>query len=92
VGLRLQGNTYAHDTSPDADRVQTGLLRKAGAAGRFKRMRSLSRSVMALSRRAIARSRPAESNREHALAFVALHYGTDLAGKVRRYLAEKNQR
>jgi len=80
-----------NDTSPDADRVQVALLRQAGAAGRFRKMASLSHSVMLLSKRAVARRNPGLSSFEKAMAFVSLHYGAELERKVRQFLTARGQ-
>lgn len=53
---------------------------------RLVRARSLSQSVIELSRRAIARAHPEWDETEVGLFFVELHYGKPLADKVRAYL------
>lgn len=73
------------DTHPDALKYQIGLLRAAGPARRFGVARSLTRTVGALSRRALQRRRPDATKAELDRAFVELHYGTALA---RRLLGE----
>lgn len=73
-------------SSAAADAVQVRLLREAGTAGRFARARSLSASVIGLSRRAIQRRHPEWSERDVLLEFVALHYGRELAERVREHL------
>ncbi len=77
------------DTHPEAERVQIELLRKASPARRFSSVRSLSRTTIELSRRAIRRRMPAASETEVALAFVELHYGKELAERLDRYLAAR---
>jgi len=77
--------------SSAADKVQVELLRAAGPAGRFARARSLSASVIGLSRRAIRRRHPDWSERDVVLEFVALHYGRDLADRVREHLDRKGR-
>ncbi len=78
-------------TSPAADDVQVRLLRDAGTAGRATRALSLSRSVIALSRRAIGRRHPEWSEREVLLEFVAVHYGRNLAQRVRHHLERRGR-
>lgn len=73
-------------THPAAERVQIQLLRRATVAQRVRRARSLSQSVIALSRRAIRRQRPDADEREVLLAFVELHYGKTLCSRLRAYL------
>jgi hypothetical protein len=76
-------------TSPASDEIQVGLLRDAGTTGRFARARSLSRNVIALSRRAIRRRHPDWSEREVQIEFLAVHYGRDLAERVRDHLERR---
>jgi len=79
-----------NDTSCDAYRVQTELLRTAGTVGRFQRTCSITRTVVALSRQALRRRMPHLSEEEIGLAFVKLHYGPELADRVRQYLAARS--
>jgi hypothetical protein len=82
-------DTHAAGRSPDyldADRVQVALLRQATIARRVALARSLSRTTARLARGAIRRAHPDASERDVALAFVALHYGQDLADRLRARL------
>jgi hypothetical protein len=74
------------DTSREAGKIQVQLLRNASPAERVARVRSLSESVIRLSRRAISRSKPLLSNQETKLEFISLHYGKRLAEKVKTYI------
>jgi len=74
------------DTHPEAERVQIDLLRRASTAERFALACSLTATAVSLARRAIARANPDFSPREVDLKFVELHYGKELASRVRRYL------
>jgi hypothetical protein len=69
-----------------ADRKQIELLRAAGPARRAQLAMSLSSEVIDLARRGIAAAHPHLSPRELDLKFVEIHYGADLAAKVRRDL------
>ena len=62
--------------------MQIALLRRATIAQRIGRMRSLTQTVVFLSRRAIRRANPEASETDVSLRFVALHYGQDLADRV----------
>jgi len=75
-----------NDTSPAAAEFQIRLLREASPARRVRAVRSLSRSVIELSRRALRRRHPDATEDEIDVAFVALHYGPELAARVRRGL------
>jgi hypothetical protein len=70
-----------------ADRVQVALLRQATVARRITLARSLSRTTARLARRAIRRASPDASEQDIALTFVAIHYGQDLADRLRVRLA-----
>ncbi|MBD3346382.1 MAG: hypothetical protein GF401_15120 [Chitinivibrionales bacterium] len=78
-----------NDTSPDAEHVQIELLRRAGPAGRFRKMASLSHSVVKMSKRAIARQNPTLSDFEQSMLFVTLHYGIELERKIRKFLINR---
>lgn len=73
-----------NDTTPAAAEHQIKLLREASLARRVRTARSLSRSAIELSRRALRRRRPDASEDEIGVAFVALHYGPELAARVDR--------
>jgi hypothetical protein len=77
------------DTHPDAEAVQISLIRNATVAKRFEVMRSLTRTVMMLSRRAIQRANPDLDETEIDIKFVAYHYGEDLANRLREYLSRQ---
>lgn len=74
------------DTSPDALAVQIDLLRKASISDRFKLTCDLTTAAIELSRNAIRQAHPAWSELEVKLYWAELHYGKDLADKVRRHL------
>ncbi|MFQ5742206.1 MAG: hypothetical protein ACE5HV_01320 [Acidobacteriota bacterium] len=74
------------DTHPEAARQQVELMRQATVARRFGAARSLSTTVAELSRRALRRRMPGATDTEIGLAFVALHYGDELARRVRAHL------
>ncbi len=74
------------DTSPEAERVQLDLLRRAGVAGRFQLLRSLTSAVVDASRRALSETMPGASEQEVLLRWVEIHYGQELADGVRRRL------
>ena len=81
--------TQSVDTHPDAERVQIDLLRRATVARRFAVARSLSQTTMQLAWRALRRSRPSADEDELKVAFLALHYGHDLAERFRQYLERR---
>ncbi|MBI5481945.1 MAG: hypothetical protein HY906_24030 [Deltaproteobacteria bacterium] len=77
------------DTSPAAERAQIALLRQAGPARRAELMRSLSRSVIELSREALRERMPGATDTEVMLRWVELNYGRELADRLRAYLAQR---
>ena len=77
------------DTTPEAEKVQIELIRESSVSKRISRVRSLSQTAIYLSRRAIQRTNPSLSDREVDFAFVELHYGKDLAERLRSYMEHK---
>jgi hypothetical protein len=82
--------TQSVDTHPKAEEIQIMLLRQATVAKRLAVMRSLSQTMIQLSRRAIHRVNPTYSPLEVKLAFVACHYGRELAERLRHYLEQRD--
>ena len=77
-----------NDTDPRAAAVQLELLRRAGVEGRAALAGRLSDAVIELSRRALREQfPPGTTELELKLRWVELHYGADLARRVRAYLA-----
>ena len=83
--------TQSEDTSLQAERVQIELLRNASVARRAATAFSLTQTVVELARQAIRRRHPELSEQEVLLRFVALHYGPDLAEKLRADLDRRRQ-
>lgn len=77
------------DTHPEVEEIQISLIRKASVAKRISRMRSLSQTVIHLSRRAILRVNPELSGNELKCKIIAHHYGDDLADRFHNYLNHK---
>ena len=81
--------TQSTDTHPAAERMQISLIRKASIAKRTSRTRSLSQSVIQLSRKAIRRANPDLDDKELIFTFISYHYGSELAGRLRNYMDKK---
>ena len=77
------------DTDPEASRVQLELFRRASPARRLALALSLSRNVIGLSRRGLARNMPGATDEEIGLRFVELHYGRELAEELRAHLTRR---
>jgi hypothetical protein len=77
------------DTHPEMARAQLDLLRRAGCGRRAALARSLSRTVIDLSRREMANRMPGATAREIDLAWVEHNYGAELAGRVRAFLVQR---
>jgi hypothetical protein len=77
------------DTHPEITRAQLEMLRRAGCGRRAGLARSLSRTVIDLSRRELARCMPGATSREIDLAWVEHNYGADLATRLRAFLARR---
>ncbi|HUW18444.1 MAG TPA: hypothetical protein VMW16_04005 [Sedimentisphaerales bacterium] len=77
------------DTAPQAEKVQIQLLSESSVSKRISKVRSLAQTAIYLSRRAIQRANPSLSERGVDLAFVANHYGEELAEGLRLYMEHK---
>ena len=77
------------DTPAAVEAIQLDLLRRAGTARRAALAFSLSRAAIRASRRAVARRHPELDEQGVLLRWAELHYGEELAGRVRRYLASR---
>ncbi len=75
--------TQSEDTSPEMERVQIELIRKASPAKLFGLVRSMSQTMMQASRENIRRLHPDANKEELTLIFVELYYGKKLADLVR---------
>ena len=78
-----------NDTHPLAEQAHINLFRQADIAKRFALLRSLSQTVIELSRIAIQKANPDLTETEVGLKFVEYHYGKDLAVRVGDYLSRK---
>jgi hypothetical protein len=76
------------DTHPDAERVQLELIRQASVAKRISLMRSLTATLISLSRQGIAKSNPSMNAQEVDLRWAEINYGEKLAAEVRDYLKQ----
>ena len=70
------------DTPFDVARRQVELVRQASTARRFESARSLTRTVSALSKRALQRRNPGATAAEIDRAFAELHYGAELVNRL----------
>jgi len=78
--------TQSIDTHPDAEKVLVSLFRKASTSKKFSLVRSLTQTTIQLSKRAIARANKNLNEEQINLIFISLHYGNDLAERVKKYL------
>lgn len=82
--------------SADTDfRIEEELIKKFRAMSsseRFFKAVRLSDFVMRQSKRAIAEANPNLSEFEQRMLFISIHYGEELAERVRKYWAKKNER
>ncbi len=72
-----------------ADRVQIDLIRRHSVERRVAGMRSLTADAVEKSRRAIRNIHPDWTEREVLLEWAEVHYGRDLAKKLRHHMGEK---
>jgi len=75
------------DTDSETEAEMLRLLRSASVARRFELADALTNSVVSLSRRALAKNRTRESEREILLEWVGLHYGRELEHGLRDFFA-----
>jgi hypothetical protein len=81
----------ASDTRPEMEAIQISLLRQASVAKKISGLRSLSMTILQLSRRAIVRANPGLSEHEMKCKLVEYHYGEELAECFRGYLEKRAQ-
>jgi len=84
--------TQSMDTSPEAERVQIELMRKASPARLFGMVRSMSQTMIQASRETLRQLHPDLTPEELNLLFIELYYGKDLAQQVRMYLEKRKSR
>jgi hypothetical protein len=76
------------DTDPVTEKVYISLLQKAT----ILMLTTLTGNVTFLSKRAIQRANPGMNKQERDIEFVKLHYGKDLAEKLKKYLQIKHEK
>jgi hypothetical protein len=85
-------NAGVSDTHPAAARVQLDLLRRAGPIRRAALGAEMTTAAVAASRYAIQRLHPDWSELEVKLEWARVHYGEELASRVRAYLAARGRK
>lgn len=83
-------NMQSIDTHIESEQVLISSLREKSIARKFSQIRSLSQLTMSLSKRAIARANKGFSDQQINLLFIALHYGRELANKVKIQLDKRH--
>ena len=81
--------TQSEDTSPEMERVQIELIRKASPAKLFGLVRSMSQTMMQASRENIRKLHPDASKEELTLILVELYYGKEVANLVRTQMKRR---
>jgi len=79
------------DTSPEAERVQIELIRKASPAKRFTIMEAWSQFLIEANKQGIRKNRPDLSEEDVGLIFVANNYGRALADQLREDLSRRKR-
>ena len=77
------------DTTAETRRVQIELLRRAGPRRRAAMASGLTNRCLWQARRGIAQAHPELSEVERQLLFLEVHYGRDLARRVRDFLTSR---
>jgi hypothetical protein len=83
--------TQSEDTSPEMERVQIELIRKAPITKRFALMQAWSQFLIEANKQHIHKDHPNASEEEVSLIFVARHYGQALAEGLRADLARRQR-
>ena len=78
------------DTHPEAEAVLVELWRAKTPAERFTRVCELSEMTRQNAKRAIQHAQPDASPEVVGLRFIELHYGRDLASRVREHLQRRS--
>jgi hypothetical protein len=84
--VRYRMHMQADDTDPRARAVQHRLLREAGPDRRSELAMRLSSTMIRTSRDALRRMHPELDDMGVNLLWAELHYGRDLAERVRHYI------
>jgi hypothetical protein len=84
--------TQSEDTSPEVERIQIELIRKASPAKIFGLVRSMSQTMIEASLRNIRKLHPGASEEEITLIFVELYYGKKAANLVRSQIEKRRSR
>ena len=79
------------DTRPEIEAIQISLFRQASVAKKISGLRSLSMTILQLSRRAIVRANPGLSEQEMKCKLLEYHYGEELAERFATYLEKTAQ-
>lgn len=88
--MRLQSENM-NDTNPKVESILIEMISKLTVSQRLAKTLSFSSAVLNLSKRAIYRANPGKSKSELDLIFVRLHYGNELADKLKLFLQNKHK-
>jgi hypothetical protein len=83
--------TQSEDTSPEIERVQIELIRKASISKRFAIMQALSQFLIEANKQRIRKDHPGINEQGVALIFVARNYGQVLADRLSADLASRQR-
>ncbi len=81
--------TQSEDTSPEMERIQIELIRKASPAKIFGLVRSMSETMKQASLRNIRKVHQDATEEEITLIFVELYYGKKVADLVRSQIEKR---
>ena len=83
--------TQSIDTDVKSEKILIDLLREKSIAEKFDMVRSLSQSMIELSKRAIARANKGIDDDQVNIMFVELHYGRALAQGFKKQLEKRSE-
>ncbi len=78
-----------NDTHPEVHRVHIEMLREAGPTRRSQIASELTHRALRQARQGIANAHPELSQREQDLLFARVHYGPELADRLRDFLKRR---
>jgi hypothetical protein len=80
------------DTPDEIAQLQADLLRQAGPRKRAAMAAAMTAAAVKRSRQAISRAHPEWSELEVKFFWAEVHYGKELADRVRAYIARRSQK
>lgn len=78
--------TQSFDTHPETEHVLLSLIRQATISKKMWQVRSLSKTVIRLSYRALSRKYKDLNEQELDIKYISIHFGQEIADRLKKYL------